>query len=222
MAEDEIKRRMPASKRREAIIEGAESFFAEHGFGGSTRELCKGLGISNALLFKHFATKEDLLEEVYRRHFLRRWKTSWLTDLGDRSQPLADRLRHFYLEYSEVVSDPNWMRLNLLSGMADISLTRRYISESVGPIFCAIANERNAILGPGDAPAYEDASELSDEDLESVWHLHSTIIYYYVRKHIYGVRVSHDVTTAIDIAVAEFCAGLPTGSAPVPGAITGG
>lgn len=200
---------MSATNRREAIIEGAEAFFAEQGFKGSTRELCKGLGISNALLFKYFANKDELLEEVYRRHFLRRWKASWLTELEDRSKPLPDRLRQFYREYSEIVSDPNWMRLNLLSGMADISLTRRYITESVGPIFCAIANERSAILSPGAPAAYENIDDLPEDELELVWHLHSTIIYYYIRKDIFGVRVSEDVEVAIDIAVAGFCATLP-------------
>ena len=209
MTEAQPKRRMSASNRRDAIIEGAEAFFAEQGFKGSTRELCKGLGISNGLLFKHFANKEELLEEVYRRHFLRRWSTSWLVDLGDRSQPLDERLRRFYREYNEVVSDPNWMRLNLLSGMADISLTRRYIQESVGPIFCAIANERAAILDPDGPPPYQSADDLPEAELETVWHLHSTIIYYYIRKHIFGARVSSDVGVAIDAAVDAFCATLP-------------
>lgn len=200
---------MAAGARREAIVEGAVAFFAEQGFGGSTRELCKGLGISNGLLFKYFASKEDLLEEVYRRHFLRRWKTFWLIDLGDRSRPLGDRLRRFYREYDEVVSDRNWMRLNLLSGMADIDITRRYITESIGPIFCAIANERAAILQPDDPAHYKSVDDLPESVLEIVWNLHATIIYYYVRKHIFGVRVASDVGAAIDAAVTAFCATLP-------------
>ncbi|MFD1882335.1 TetR/AcrR family transcriptional regulator [Paracoccus pacificus] len=46
-------------------------FFAGQGFKASSRELCKRLGISNALLFKYFANRDALLAAVCRRHFLR-------------------------------------------------------------------------------------------------------------------------------------------------------
>lgn len=53
--------RLPSEERREAILDGALRVFAERGFhGATTKELAKAAGISEALMFRHFPTKEDL------------------------------------------------------------------------------------------------------------------------------------------------------------------
>ena len=56
-----FKKRMSVEKRREQIIKTARRLFSERGFRGTTtRELAKAAGISEALLFRHFASKLDL------------------------------------------------------------------------------------------------------------------------------------------------------------------
>ncbi len=53
--------RVPAEDRRLQIIEVARDLFASRGFEGTTtRELAENIGINEALLFRHFPTKEDL------------------------------------------------------------------------------------------------------------------------------------------------------------------
>lgn len=53
--------RVPAEDRRHQIIEVARELFSAHGFQGTTtRELAEAVGINEALLFRHFASKEDL------------------------------------------------------------------------------------------------------------------------------------------------------------------
>ena len=52
---------MTAEARREAIVEAVRDVFAEKGFDGTTtRELAKAAGVSEALLYKHFPSKESL------------------------------------------------------------------------------------------------------------------------------------------------------------------
>jgi AcrR family transcriptional regulator len=53
--------RLSAEERRQAIIVAVRDLFAEKGFHGTTtRELADAAGVSEALLFKHFPTKEAL------------------------------------------------------------------------------------------------------------------------------------------------------------------
>src|SRR5947199_7811746 len=54
-------RRLSAEARREAIVDAVRDVFAEKGFDGTTtRELAKAAGVSEALLYKHFPSKELL------------------------------------------------------------------------------------------------------------------------------------------------------------------
>ena len=53
--------KLSAEERRAAIIQAVRRVFAEKGFDGTTtRELADAAGVSEALLFKHFPTKEAL------------------------------------------------------------------------------------------------------------------------------------------------------------------
>jgi AcrR family transcriptional regulator len=53
--------RIPAEDRRQQIIDVARELFAGRGFEGTTtRELAEHAGINEALIFRHFPTKEDL------------------------------------------------------------------------------------------------------------------------------------------------------------------
>jgi AcrR family transcriptional regulator len=55
-----------AEERREAIIKAVRRVFAEKGFHGTTtRELAEAAGVSEALLFKHFPTKEALYSAMH-------------------------------------------------------------------------------------------------------------------------------------------------------------
>src|SRR6185436_10078115 len=53
--------RMKCDERRAAILHAARKVFAEKGFDGTTtRELAAAAGVSEALLYKHFPSKESL------------------------------------------------------------------------------------------------------------------------------------------------------------------
>jgi AcrR family transcriptional regulator len=53
--------RLPSRERRQAIVVAVQGTFAEKGFDGTTtRELARAAGVSEALLYKHFPSKESL------------------------------------------------------------------------------------------------------------------------------------------------------------------
>jgi AcrR family transcriptional regulator len=53
--------RLTAVARKEAIVEAVQDIFAEKGFDGVTiKELAQAAGVSEALLYKHFPSKESL------------------------------------------------------------------------------------------------------------------------------------------------------------------
>jgi len=57
--------RMTAGDRKNQILFAAMDLFAEHGFHGSrTRDLARRAGVSEALLFRHFPTKEALIRAI--------------------------------------------------------------------------------------------------------------------------------------------------------------
>jgi AcrR family transcriptional regulator len=61
-------RRMTADGRRGQILQGAMELFAEKGFRGTTtREIAQRLGISEALMFKYYPTKEALYRAIIQK-----------------------------------------------------------------------------------------------------------------------------------------------------------
>ena len=58
-----ITRKLPAADRRRQIIEVAMALFSAKGFEGTTtREISKAAGVSEAIIFRHFATKDRRIE----------------------------------------------------------------------------------------------------------------------------------------------------------------
>ncbi|HEX5890381.1 MAG TPA: TetR/AcrR family transcriptional regulator [Pyrinomonadaceae bacterium] len=57
--------RMAGEERREQIVRVAVSLFSNHGFRGTTtKEIAHAAGVSEAMVFRHFATKEELYAAI--------------------------------------------------------------------------------------------------------------------------------------------------------------
>ena len=57
--------RADARRNRERVLAAAEDVFAARGPGASTEDVARAAGVGIATVFRHFRTKEDLLEAVY-------------------------------------------------------------------------------------------------------------------------------------------------------------
>ncbi|MEO6090902.1 MAG: helix-turn-helix domain-containing protein [Umezawaea sp.] len=61
--------RQDARENRERILAAAEEVFGAHGAAGSTEDVARRADVGIATVFRHFPTKEELIEAALLRHF---------------------------------------------------------------------------------------------------------------------------------------------------------
>ncbi len=199
------RRRLTPADREQQIVENAIKVFSKTGFSASTRELAHALGVTQPLLYRYFATKEDLIERVYDEVFFRPWNTDWEAWLADRSTPLGDRLRRYLKDYAHFITRSNLVRLHMYAGLAGSPLVHRFIDNLRESHFKVIARELRHEYGirePSDA-------EEETEEIELVWSAHSSVFYMGVRQWIYGVAPPTNMERTIDMVVDVFLLGAP-------------
>jgi AcrR family transcriptional regulator len=62
----ERKPRADAQRNRKRILDVAKEAFAKHGANASLDDIAKQVGVGPGTLYRHFPTREDLLQAVYR------------------------------------------------------------------------------------------------------------------------------------------------------------
>jgi AcrR family transcriptional regulator len=198
-----VQRRLAPNDRQFLIIEGAIKYFAEVGFEGQTRELARRLGVTNALLFRYFPTKEDLVERVYQQVYLGRWHPEWEELLRDRSQSLEVRLRKFYKSYLSVIFTYDWVRIFFFAGLKGVNINDRYLrmlgERVVAPICAEVRNEY--------ALPSIDRVPVTPLESDVVWGLQGQILYISVRRFIYNQRIA-DPEQIVDGAIDVFLSGI--------------
>lgn len=185
------RRRLNPIERREQILRAAVAWFAEVGFSGTTRDLARRAGVTQALLYKYFANKAELTEAVFERVYLERLDPAWLTEIRDRRQPIRDRLCRFYRQYTAAIFTYEWMRIFMWAGLAGDALNRRYLGHVGESLLAPMAEEVAAATG-------------WTPEMEDMWNLHGGIVYIGIRRFIYRLPTPPDPGPAIEAAVARF------------------
>jgi AcrR family transcriptional regulator len=84
--------RLDGQVRRGQIIEAARRLFAQQGYRQTTtRQLARAVGVSDALMYRHFKSKEDVLRAVIDQG-LAGFAAMRETALAGRDRPLAERM----------------------------------------------------------------------------------------------------------------------------------
>jgi AcrR family transcriptional regulator len=138
--------RMPADARREQILQTAVSLFSQRGFKGTTtKEIAKAAGVSEAIIFRHFATKDELYGAILH------------------SKSCGDGVHRFPWESNEVLleaikqkddysvfynlaleamtnhqQDVSFMRLLFYSALEEHELAERFFNEFVSQVYTFI------------------------------------------------------------------------------------
>lgn len=194
---------MRAADRERFIVDEAIRFFAEQGFGGQTRELAKRMGITHSAIYRHFHSKEALIERVYEEVFLSRWSPTWSDLIRDRSVPFEERLCRFYLEYVERVFEYNWVRIFVFSGMKSFNITGRYLDIVRKDIIEPACNElRHDLRLPSDKTV-----PLSVREIEMFWGLHGRIFYMAIRRYVYATPTPDQLDDIVRDAIRAFLDG---------------
>lgn len=122
--------RVPAEDRRLQIIDVARDLFASCGYQGTTtRELAEKVGINEALLFRHFATKEDLYWAVIQHMIDTRGTKDRLRE--HVRSGLTDRETFIAVAQDILNRSTQLMRLLLYSALEKHELSDRFFSTHV-------------------------------------------------------------------------------------------
>jgi AcrR family transcriptional regulator len=107
--------RADAARNREALLEAATQVFARSKVEPSMRALAREAGVGVATLYRHFPTRESLVDAVYQDQVMR--LTSGATELLD-DHPPAEALRLWMDLFADWLATKNGM-LNTLVAMID-------------------------------------------------------------------------------------------------------
>ena len=193
---------MPAAERKAVILRDSALFFAREGFAASTRDLADKLGVRQALLYKYFPSKEALLEAVFEEVLAVFWAMEWSKALADESMSLEDRLTYFFvshLEHEDGIAMRLFMRAALDGWVLPMRRLELVKNKFVQPLIAILRREAKL-------PGYETLPLMAGE-YELAMVLHSSVIFYSIRTHIYGGDLCPDVPAVVRLYVTNFLNG---------------
>ncbi|MFV0387151.1 MAG: TetR/AcrR family transcriptional regulator [Pyrinomonadaceae bacterium] len=134
-AEEKTSSRMPADQRREQILDAAISEFSENGFRGTTtKRVAEVAGVSEALVFKLFATKEDLYSAILDYKALKTGFDANFIELREAFEAKDDFevFRGMALRaFRKHRNDTDFLRLLLYSGLESHELSTIFFNSFV-------------------------------------------------------------------------------------------
>ena len=85
--------RADAARNRESLLAAAEQEFAERGLSASVADIARRAGVAKGTVFRHFATKEDLIASIVCAHIATLTKAARrLSDAADPGTALLEFL----------------------------------------------------------------------------------------------------------------------------------
>lgn len=119
-------KRLKAAERRASILAVAKVLFADKGYHGvSVDEIAKRLGVSPAVLYQHFPSKEALYESVLNTISEKResYAEAALAEPSDFKSVLQRMTRVFVKSVSR---DPDYLRMELMSALEDAPAAQHF------------------------------------------------------------------------------------------------
>ena len=131
--------RMSGDERRNQILRVAIKLFSSQGFSGTTtKKIAEAAGVSEAMVFRHFATKRELYHAILD-HKACEGRTANPFEAVSDALAAKDDEQIFYklmlnaLENHE--KDPEFMRLLFHSAAEGHELAEMFIEENIVPIY---------------------------------------------------------------------------------------
>ena len=134
---------MKGDERRVQILATAVNLFSRHGFRGTTtREIAKAAGVSEAMVFRHFATKEALYGAILDNKGCREGVHQFPWEDNVVLQRALAEKDDFAVFYNIALSaldkhqaDVGFMRLLFYSALEEHELADRFFSEFVSRVY---------------------------------------------------------------------------------------
>jgi AcrR family transcriptional regulator len=133
--------RLSATDRRQQILEVAAGMFARKGYEGTTtREIAEEAGVTEALLFRHFPTKENLywtlIEELCNARG-KRHRVKKILEVGGSDGEVFEAVAREFLE--RTARDRELTRLLWFTALENHELSTRFFNTFVADYFDALA-----------------------------------------------------------------------------------
>ena len=177
-----MKKRLPRQQRRLEIARVAAELFAAEGFSVPTRKISDALKITQAALYKHFASKEEIIEEVFRVRFLEEKPSDFQRILDETDGMLGERLSLAYESFFDGMTETS-MKLFQRASYDGMEIAKRYSPHLDKRILWPVLEHLRAEAG---MPALKLLAPLKAER-ELTLMLHSTIVFIGIRKFVYQI-----------------------------------
>lgn len=143
--------RLSALDRRRQIIRTASALFARRGFRGTTtREIAERAGINEALLFRHFPSKEKLYWTIIEEQCNargRRHKIKEILEAGGSDYEIFAAIAREFL--TRTARDTELTRLLWFTALESHTLSRRFFRTYVAVYYEALADYIRGRAGEG-------------------------------------------------------------------------
>lgn len=130
--------RLSTAARRQQILDATIDLFSRRGFNGTTtREIANAAGVNEALIFRHFARKEDLYAAILKQGAHYGDTRQWLPDLralaarGDDQQLLTTLFSRLIAQHDQA---HGFLRLMLYAALEDHALAQMFYREQIEPL----------------------------------------------------------------------------------------
>lgn len=134
--------RMTGDKRREQILLTAISLFSQKGFSGTTtKEIARVAGVSEAMVFRHFAKKSDIYDAILDNqtcHEGMRFPWEEDSELLDAIQRKDDHMVFYRMALNALnkqQADVGFLRLLFYSALEEHELAERFFSEFIAKLY---------------------------------------------------------------------------------------
>jgi AcrR family transcriptional regulator len=131
--------RMTGDERRDQILHIAIKLFSRNGFRGTTtKKIAEEAGVSEAMVFRHFATKRELYHAILDHKACEGGKATPLVIINDVIKT-KDDFEVFYQIILHALDqhqqDPEYMRLLMHSALEGHELAEMFVNENVVPLY---------------------------------------------------------------------------------------
>jgi len=134
--------KMSGDERRQQILQVAISLFSQHGFRGTTtRQIAQAAGVSEAIIFRHFSTKDELYGAILSNKACHdEMKFPWEENevLMDAIARGDDREVFYNIALNALnkqQADVGFMRLLFYSALEEHALAERFFDEFVSRVY---------------------------------------------------------------------------------------
>ncbi len=174
--------RFSAEDRRQQILEAATQLFAHQGFGGTTtRHIAQRAQVNEAIIFRHFPTKDDLYWAVIEHNCQAGQGAKIVAEQLARKQPPAETFAAIAREFLRSRErDSSLGRLLLFSALEHHELSHRFFNTHMATLYEELAGYIREQIEAGN---FRPANPLLAA--RSFWGM---VVYHFLVQELFGAK----------------------------------